>query len=83
MSIRVPCNSIGEPADERDVCVAIAAGGITWEQLKRKINRGGSIDDYWLDEHTDLYIPNGVLLFRPWRRHQPKKVQRDEMQLEG
>jgi hypothetical protein len=86
-SPHVPVNANGEPADERDWRVALAAGGKTKAELKKS---GAKPFDYWLDEHTDLYIPNGVLLFRPWRKSNPvdhdaksaADLARDHMQLE-
>ena len=75
----VPCNANGEPADSRDMTIARNAGGKTWGEMSlRKLQDEMSITHY-LDEHTDLWIPRGVLLFRPWRK---KKPERDTMQLD-
>lgn len=76
----VPCNANGEPADSRDVLIARNAGGQTWGEMRiRKLIDQPGVT-HWLDEHTDLWIPRGVLLFRPWRK---KQTSRDTMQLEG
>lgn len=75
-----PCNSNAEPADERDMEVAHGAGGQTWAEMRRLKLVDEPALTHYLDEHTNLWIPRGILLFRPWRRRKPA---RDTMQLEG
>lgn len=75
-----PCNANSAPPDGRDFEVARAAGGLSIAELRRQHGAVDLNDTHYLDEHTDLWIPHGVLLFRPWRRRQPV---RDTMQLEG
>ena len=86
MSVKVPCNANGEPADARDLQIARAAGGLTHDELHKKM-RTGKLKGrtFWHDEHTDLHIPDGVLLFRPWRKPaEPTNSEpaRDHMELE-
>jgi hypothetical protein len=78
-----PSNSNDELPQTRDFDVARGAGGLSMTELRRKGFKEAqhTLDDtHWLDEHTDLWIPRGVLLCRPWRNK--KKPKRDEMQLE-
>ncbi len=74
----VPCNQNGEPSDERDFRVARGALGKTWGELRVRKLIDKASDTHYLDEATDLWIPRGVLLFRPWHK---KRTQRDRMQL--
>lgn len=76
----VPCNSNGEPADSRDFQVARSAGGKTWGEMRLRKLIDQPRETHYLDEHTDLWIPRGVLLFRPWHKKRPV---RDMMQLDG
>lgn len=76
----LPCNSNGEPADTRDYNIARGAGGQTWHEMRLRKLIDKPMETHYLDEHTDLWIPRGVLLFRPWLK---KGVKRDQMQLEG
>ena len=69
--------------DSRDLQLARAAGGKTLTEFPRKLRYAGLIDTHWWDEHTDLWIPKGVLLFRPWRMQPKPGPERDTMQLEG
>jgi hypothetical protein len=75
-----PVNSNDELPQTRDFDVARAAGGLSMTELRRRGVQSPLDDTHWLDEHTDLWIPRGVLLCRPWRK---KKLARDTMQLEG
>lgn len=75
-----PCNANSAPPDGRDFDVARAAGGMTITEMRRRGIAVPLDETHWLDEHTDLWIPRGVLLFRPWRK---KQTERDTMQLEG
>lgn len=74
----VPCNSNGEPADGRDYLVARNAGGQTWYEMRLRKLIDKPKETHYLDEHTDLWIPRGVLLFRPWLK---KKPERDQLQI--
>jgi hypothetical protein len=76
-----------DPADTRSWEVARAAGGLTWQEMGfRRYDlavRERETLTHWLDEHSDLWLPKGILLFRPWLGRPDALVRRDVMQLEG
>ena len=63
-----PSNETGpNPMDRRNRKVARDAGGQTSEELARARIWDPSTR-FWWDELSRLWIPNGVLLFRPWNK---------------